>query len=326
MPVVYNSAFPQQVGPSPFSQSFSTQLSYGQMLREVCQWNPNLDPMVAGRFINNRYRQIVDRRSWYGLKVRGNASVPNIYSTGTATVSGGSPNVTGVGTNWTGAMVGLQFRTSFTMPWQTIITVNSATSLTLDTPYPGLSGTYGFQIVETYLTFGGNVKRMSWAVNQLFGWPIKVNVPVEVINARDTWRQNLGWATIFATRAATADGQYQVEVWPTPYNQQVFPFEAYTQPPNMVADNDAPVAWIRADLLVTGAIADALLHRPKQNTYYDPAVAVQIAGMKEGQFKSDLLEMENADEGLQQQAVTWDYGAEGVAAANGSAWGQQHDV
>ena len=59
-----------------------------------------------------------------------------------------------------------------------------------------------------------------------------------------------------------------------------------------------PQAWIRSDIIVTGAIADALLYRPKQNTYYDPATAVTIAGGKEAQFKADLLEMENADEGL----------------------------
>ena len=318
--------FANQVGASTTSQAYSVQLNYGGMLREVTSWNPNIDPMVAGRMINNRYRQIVSRRHWYGLKVRGTASTPTLYSIGTATTNYGSTTVSGVGTAWTTSLVGLQFRNGFTNPYQTIVAVDPVNQiLTLDTPYPGVAGTWGYQIVQAYLTFGANVKHLEWAVNQMFGWPIKVNVPVEVINARDTWRQNLGWAKIFATRPPTPDGQYQVEVWPTPYALQSFPFEAYTEPPDMIDDTDAPVAWIRSDVLVTGAIADALLHKPKANPFYDPATALSISGTKKLEFNAEVTAMEDSDEGLQQQAVTWDYGEEDGSVGQGSAWAQSHD-
>jgi hypothetical protein len=316
--------FSNQVGASTTSKAYSVQLDYGGMLREVTSWNPNVDPMVAGRMINNRYRQIVSRRKWYGLRVRGTATVPTVYSTGSATVTNGSTSVTGVGTAWTTSIVGLQFRNGFTNPYQTIVAVDAVHQvITLDTPFPGISGTWGYQIVLAYLTFGANVRHLRWAVNQMFGWPIKVNVPVEEINAKDTWRQNLGWAREFATRPPTPDGQYQVEVWPTPYALQSFPFEADTEPPEMVDDTDAPVAWIRSDLLVTGAIADALLHKPKTNPYYDATSAITIANLKNAEFKEELLALEDADEDLEQQAVSWDYDA---AGGYGSTWNQMHDA
>ena len=134
----------------------------------------------------------------------------------------------------------------------------------------------------------------------------------------------MGWATTMATRPPTPDGQFQVEVWPSPYAAQTFPFEAYTEPPNMVLDSDSPQAWIRSDVVVTGAIADALVWRAKLNTYYDPALAIQISSGKAAQFQKDLLEMENADEGLEQQAVTWDYSAEVAESSDVSLWGQMH--
>ena len=134
----------------------------------------------------------------------------------------------------------------------------------------------------------------------------------------------MGWATGMYTRPPTPDGQFQVEVWPTPYAAQTFPGEAYTQPPNMVLDSDSPQAWIRSDILVTGAISDALLYRPKQNTYYDPATAVNVASGKAAQFEKDLLEMENADEGLEQQAVQWDYNDSADVGGEGSLWSQMH--
>ena len=63
------------------------------MLREVTNWNPNVDSEVAGRMVNNRMRQIIDRRSWYATKVRGVANVPNVIMTGTATVTYNSESV-----------------------------------------------------------------------------------------------------------------------------------------------------------------------------------------------------------------------------------------
>jgi hypothetical protein len=326
MPVVFTSPqFPYQVGANPYNQAFSVQSNYGTMLREVTNWNSSVDSEVAGRMINNRMRQIIDRRSWYATKVRFVANVPNVQVTGTATVTYNSPTVQGIGTNWTVALVGLQFRQTFTQPYQTIVAVNTTNqTLTLDTPYPGPTFTGAYYILEVYISFGTNVKRLLWASNALFGWPLDIGQKVQVLEAKDQWRSSMGWATSMFTRPPTPDGQFQVEVWPSPYAAQTFPGEAYTQPPNMILDTDSPQAWIRSDILVTGAISDALLYRPKQNTYYDPATAVSVASGKAAQFEKDLAEMENADEGLEQQAVQWDYNDEVDVGGDGSLWSQMH--
>lgn len=329
MPVVFtNPQFSYQVGSNPANQSYSTQLNLRQMMGELTRWNQNLDPTDAARIINNRYRQVVRRREWYGLKVRGVASVPAVTQNGLVTVTQGSQTVTGTSTTFTTALIGQQFRTSFIQDFQTITAVNVGTqTLTLDTPYPGTSGSSGYMITQTYLTFGANIDRFEWAKNQLFGWPMEVNVPVEVINFKDTWRQQLGWATVFATRAPTPDGQFQVECWPSPFSPQIFPFEAWTQPADMVLDTDCPVAWISSDIIVTGGIADALMHNPRKNPGFSEQACIQVAGEKEKQFQRDLAEAENKDEGLSQQAVSWDFGQEDgpVGIGTGSTWSQMHE-
>lgn len=326
MPVVFSSPlFPNQVSASSYNQAFSVELNYGQMLRQVCQWNSSIDTEVAGRMINDRYRQFIDRRTWYGLKCRGVANVPNIQTTGTCTVTYNENVVQGIGTNWTPALVGLQFRQTFTQPYQTITAVNqSLQQLTLDTPYPGPDFTGAYYILEVYLSFGANVKKLIWASNALFGWPLEIDVPVQVLEARDQWRAAMGWATTMATRPPTPDGQFQVEVWPSPYAQQTFPFEAYLQPPNLVLDTDSVVAWIRPDVIVTGAISDALRFKTKANTFYSETAALTVATAKEAQFYKDLAEAENADELLEQQAVTWSYEDEVKTDGEGSLWSQMH--
>jgi len=324
MPVVFsNPQFPYQVGASSANQAYSVQLNYRQMLSEVTSWNPNFDPMKAGRAINNAYRLILDKRSWYGLKVRGVATVPTITATGQATTVTGVSTVTGIGTTWTPALVGLQFRQQFTAPYQTITFVDPiAQKLTLDTPYVGSSGTSPYQIVQAYISFGGNVKRLDHAENQLQGWPINIKTKIRQLDSWDVWRTALGWCRHFATRAPTPDGQFQVEIWPTPYQAQTFPFEAWTQPADMVLDTDCPVAWVSSHLLVERAIADALVFGGRKSDYYDPTTA----SMKIQLFDKAVEQAEWSDEGLDQQAVQWDEEADFNGNNVSGDYAQMHDV
>lgn len=323
--IVYsNPQFPNQQGASPFNQSYVTQLNFGQMLREVTGWNPSVDPMTAGRMINNVYRRIVDMRSWYGLKIRGQISVPAPYSTGTCTVTQGNSTVTGIDTAWTTALVGQQFRINFTYPYSTIVSVNpTAQTMVIDFPFSGPTTTSGYMILAAYFALDGNIKQMNWAVNQMMGWPMNVNRPVEEINSIDTWRTYLGWSTDFAVRPPTPSGQYQIEIWPSPFQQQVFPFEAHTQPPDMQADSDCPVSFISSDVIVKGATVEALMYRPKTNTYYDPQTALAVAQTKERQFKEAVEQMSWADNILDQTDVSWDH--DDAAYGYPANWLQSHD-
>lgn len=322
--------FPNQVGASPSTQAYVTQLNAGQMIREVCQWNPNFDPQMALRAINNRYRVISRKRNWYGTKIRGQISVGQPYSQGTCTVVNGSTTVTGIGTGWTADLVSQQFRTNFTQPYQTILSVNvGAQTLVTDLPYSGPGTTSGYLILQAYFALDGNIKRILWAVNQLMGWEMKVNaLAVECVNSWDVWRTYNGWSTHFVTRPPTPAGQYQIEVWPSPFQQQTFPFEAYTQQADMQLDTDAPLPFIDSDIMVAGAVAEALRFRTKQNTYYDPMTAMAVAAIKDQQFNEYVADLEMVDNDIDQRDVTWSYGdgnENSFPGGFGSAWAQNHE-
>jgi hypothetical protein len=325
VPVIFaNPQFPNQVGPNG-QQSYVQQLNFRQMINQVIKHgNPEMDTEWAGRTINDVYREVVQRRNWYGLKVRGSINIPSGIFGGTATVRNGSNLVYGVGTAWTNALIGQQFRMGFTYPYQTIYNVNEAAQvLTVDTPFGGNTQTGGYTIAAAYQMMGANFVRFDWAVNQQQGWPMEVNVPVPTVNTWDVWRQSLGWSTILGTRAPTADGQYLVEVWPTPYQQQVFPFEGWIQPADMQEDTDSPVAFIRADLIVTKAKAEAKMV-DRTSKYYDPVAAARL----DKEYERKLESMENQDNALDQQDVTWAYGFEDgrIGFGPGSTYAQQHDV
>jgi hypothetical protein len=325
MPVIYtNPQFPLQAGPNGL-QAYVQQLDFRQMINQVCAWNPSLDLMWAGRFLNDAYREVVQRRRWYALKVRGSINIPSGIFGGLATSTNGSNIVQGIGTTWTNALIGQQFRMGFTYPYQTIYNVNATLQqLTVDIPFGGPTTTGGYTIAAAYQTMGANFKYFDWAVNQQQGWPMEVNVPVPTVNAWDVWRQSLGWSTILATRAPTADGQVQIEVWPTPYQQQVFPFEGWIQPPDMEADTDSPASFIRADVLVKQASSMACLFGGRSGKYYNPEASARL----KAEYDRSLESMENDDNMMDQQDVTWDYGHEDgrVGFGPGSTYAQGHDV
>lgn len=326
MPVVFtNPQFSDQSGPNG-TQAYVQQLSYRQMIEQVVSplGNPDLDREWAGRVLNDVYREVVQRRSWYALKVLGVINIPNTINGGQARVTQGSNLVYGIGTNWTAALIGQQFRVGFTYPYQTIMNVDTVNQvLTVDVQFGGSSATGGYNIINAYVSMGANAVRLLWATNQQQGWNINVDLPVEWINSNDVWRQSLGWSTLLAPRAPTPNGIYQLEVWPTPYQQQVFPFEGYVQPKDMQEDDDSPASFIRADLLVTKAIAEAKV-AIRTSKYYDAYASKR----KDDEFNRKLETMENADNCMDQRDVTWRYGEEQGEAGfgSGSTWRQSHDA
>jgi hypothetical protein len=265
-----------------------------QMIGSVLQWNPDCPPTIVSQFLTNAYRRIIDSRLWYGLLTRGAVVVPTVYSTGTATFTLGSPTVQGVGTSWTTSMVNMQIRAGYTTGWQNIQNVNPTTQvITLDLPWGNQNATTGYQIVQTWVTLGPNIKMVLEMVNQRQGWKLAINLPQAALNEWDTWRTTTGWTQILANKEPNAAGWPTFELWPAPTFQQTFPFLAYVQPQDMVNDADFPATFVRSDIIILAAIKDALLFRGKNSRYYDPTVAQQ----KEKEFAMEIEKMKMNDDG-----------------------------
>ena len=304
-------------------QPASVQLNFRQLTGELMLWNPDLPIQLAKRFLQNSYRRIIDSRNFYGTLVKGQVNVPNAYTTGTVSVVNGNPMVNGTGTAWTNSMIGEQFRIGFSTPIYTITNVLSPTQLTLDLPWGGpTQASLGYQIFQCFVSFGANIKRLLAVVNQIQGYRLALNIPQEVLNIYDTWRTNMGWTTLVANYAPSPTGQPQFELYPPPTFQQSFPFLAYVQPPDLIQDNDSPVVSIRSDVIMYGAIPQALLFRGKESKYYDPTTAQYHQKM----FENELQKNKMNDNDLYQKDITWEYAnTPGLSGFSASFW-QSHEV
>lgn len=313
MPVVGVTSLniPGQVTQS--SMAATTQKNFRQMVGEVSQWNPDAPIPLVETWVNNRYRSIIDKRLWYGLMVRGQISIPQAYTTGTALFTSGSKTVLGIGTAWDQTMVGFQIRAGFQTGFYNITDVDSTNQIiTLDLAWGNATVTSGYMILQTWVSLGYNIKMVLLAKNQRQGYKLRVNVPQSYVDARDTWRTTTGWTRVLANMPPNAAGEPMYELWPAPTFQQTFPFIAYTQTPDMAEDASYPAAYIRSDVIVCGAISDALLFRGQKGRYFDPSTS----GIKAKEFAQLIEDMKMNDDNLYPKDLLYDDENEGPMGSN----------
>lgn len=305
---------------SATTQPPTTQMNLRQMLGMLLQWNPDLPSPTARVFLQNAYRRVIDARNWYGLMVRGQVTVPQVYTTGTIALTYGQATVVGSGTSWDNTFVGRQIRAGFSTGWYNILSVQDSTHLTLDLPWGNnTTSSSGYQICQTWVTLGNNLKMIVEMLNQRQGWRLYTNWPQSVLNQYDTWRTTTGWTFAAVAKEPTSDGRPQYELYPSPTFQQAFPYLAYRQPPDLKSDGDFPLAFIRSDIIVTGALPDALLFRGKNSKYYDPTVAEQ----KAREFASEIEKLKLVDDNQYPKDFMYDV-SRFPFSRMGAQWMQSH--
>lgn len=310
------------------------QMNYGALKGAIAAYNPNALAQLDV-WVNEEIRKIYDMRTWYGLYTRGQIVCPAATTGGTATVTLGSQTVTGANTSWTQALVGQQLRLGLNTPPYTIIQVSPLTTpqtLTLDLPWGGpfppnqTTMTAGYTILQMYYSLGPNIKYIKQVVNFQMGFKLWLNLTQDFLDNYDAWRtwQNFPWAV--APLSADPNGNYRVELWPAPITQQVLPWYAYTQPPNLVKDSDSLPPYIRCDLVVDKCIARALRYKPKDIPGYDPQTALAVANDFDQKFRIELQDMINADENLYRINATIPGEDLPLFTPSGALWDAMHAV
>jgi len=297
-----------QITPSG-AQPYANAQNYGQLLGEVSLYATHAGIPIVQNLVNNAVRQYYDRRLWYGLMTKGQIVTPGYYATGTVTLTLGSPIVQGNNTNWTASLGGQsitkqQLRVGFIAPIYNIIGFNqSLQQLTLELPWglPSMAST-GYFITQYYYSIP-NIKYIYSMKNLQLMYRLWTNMPQAFIENVDPARLQILYPRLAATMPPDKDGNYQIELWPSPNTQQALPYLAYVQPSNLVNDSDNLPPYIRADIVKAKAIADVLLYRPKANPNYSEATCVTIAQEKLKEFERELQWAEQMDENLWRQNV-----------------------
>lgn len=264
-------------------------------------------------YINNAARVYYGRRNWYGIYVKGQMISPGYYSTGTVTLTQGSPIVVGNGTAWTPSLggqpiIGQQLRIGFTSPIYTIVGANltaNPQTITLELPWgmPSQSAT-GYFICQFYYTFP-NIKRFISVKNLALMYRMVTGVSQSLLENWDPSRLQMLYPRVVATMPPDPSGNACFELWPVPNTPQAYPYLAMITPPNLVNDEDNLPAFMRCDVVKARALSEAILYRPKSNPYYSEGMCMQIRQDKLKEFEHEIMSAEQDDEGLNRQDIIW---------------------
>lgn len=295
-------AIANQIGPTSAVTPYVQQMNFAQMIGQLLSYNPNFSSSQADVTLNSIVRKVYDRRLWYGLMVKGQIVTPGTTTGGTIALTLGSASVVGTGTAFTASMIGQSLRVGFINPIYNIINVDVTNQvLTLELPWgsPSVSAT-GYFITQYYYSFP-NLNYFYSVKNLQLMYRLWTNLTQAFLDNVDPSRMQLIYPKVVAQMPPDTNGNYQVELWPASQIQQALPYLAYVQPPNLVNDGDSLPPYIRADIVVAHGIADALMWRPKDNSFYSESSAMTIASAKMKEFESELVRMEWQDENRYRQ-------------------------
>lgn len=207
--------------------------TYQELWNELLFHRPELDPLIAPKFIQRAWRRIRDYRHWGFLMAQGIYYSPGIITAGAISVQQFNNQVT-LNAAASAAVTGLstplitkrQLRVAGG-PLYRIVEANfdtpAAVLLTLDRQYMETTNTaaqYGiFRTLFNQPQNGTSVEvtdylRLRSVVDPVSGYSLKLHFNAEELNWSDPVRANEGQPYIIATRQSLSDGTPVYEFWP----------------------------------------------------------------------------------------------------------------
>jgi hypothetical protein len=152
--------------------------TFSEIYQEVIR-NVGLNPSqgrwieLGKKWVNSAYMEINNRKDWPWLMRRGSFSTEALLETGTVSVTNGSRTVTGDGTAFESKHVGQVLMIDQNLGYKYIVlSVESATSLTLEIPYIGESGSGLSSILWTkFYSLSSEAKQVS-SMRRINGIPL----------------------------------------------------------------------------------------------------------------------------------------------------------
>jgi hypothetical protein len=249
----------------------------------------------------------VDRnRKWSWLIKRGQFIFPNQVTVGTVSVTNGLNTVTGVGTTFTQTMVGQQFRIGLLYPIYDIISVQNSTHLTLSDVWGGLTSVnVGYQIYTAYQPAPLDFHSFTSVYDPNFSWQLWFSIAQDELNLYDAQRSSQG------TPYVVADYDYtslqlggatitppipRFEIWPHQVSAYVIPYIYESRPPDLDDAGATLPRYIRGDILLEGALAQAALWPGTDSEHRNPYFNMDVYRNHSARFERMVQEMAVQDD------------------------------
>lgn len=262
--------------------------------------------MLAQSWINYAFRDLLEKRKWSWSIKQSQFIFPNQVTAGTVTVTNNSNAVVGVGTAFTSAMIGYQFRINTLTPIYTIAAVGSATTLTLDQVWGAATkAAASYQIYIAYQIPPTDFHAFTTIFDPNFSYQLWSSVGQSVLNSYDAQRSGQGVPYVVADYdytnvafggAALSPAVPRFEVWPQQTSAYVLPFMYESRFPDLNDANGEVPRFIPGNVLLEGAMAQAARwpgpSAEARNSYFN----LQLAQMHQAIYDKQVRELERQDD------------------------------
>lgn len=289
--------------------------TFGDVVRSVRLRAPSVPYLLAEDFVRESFQKAWDYRSsgWSTARRESKFSV-STQKTGTASVTNGSANISGVSLILADTDVGRQFRIGDNQPVYSISSVSALNNTAiLDESYEGTTAAAGdARILDAYVTMPSDFSKIIAIIDPQNFWQLRHWITDEELNVWDPQRSSTTtpWALVSrreSTLTATL-GRRQYELWPYATDANEYWMFYYTRPPTLATDTALPGLFSdRGDVLRRGALAECASWpgtEERRNPYFNNALARKLRE----EFILELSRLEVIDEDIYPtwwETVSW---------------------
>jgi len=272
---------------------------------------PLAGSFLAREWVSHAFRRLAERRRWSWLMKRGQFLVPAVYLTGTVTVVRESDTVTGAGTAWTAAMVDRQFKLG-SNPIYTITAVDvGAQTLVLDQAWGGSTAVGSvYEIYSCYFVVPTDFHALVSVFDPKLNWRLYTQFTQQELNTWDSQRAMRGQSYMvsaldYYTPSGTTIPLPRYELYPHQTAEYVYPFMYETRPTDLQDSGATLPRYVRGDLLLEMALAEAARWPGPSDERKNPYYSVQLASMHDKRAEFMIMEMERRDDDVFEDDVSY---------------------
>lgn len=269
-----------------------------EITRALRLYVPSLPITLAEQFIRDRYRRILDRRDWSGMRREAEFQLNDTKTAGTVAFTRGTTTITGTSTAFASTDIGRQFKAGTGSPVYTITNVVGQV-LTLDRAIGVATATAAaYWIIDAYVTPPEDFLQFVVVANPQLGWRLRFWVTSEELSIMDPQRTFMGQPYVLADRMFTSTGLPQFEAWPYAGSAQTLYYMYLRRPDDLVDFDDTPIWPIRTDAIVAGALADVARWPGTRETPNPYFARPEYWKAYEMEFEDKMIEIERRDESI----------------------------
>lgn len=289
--------------------------TFGQIWNEVILYAPNVPVPLAQNFVKDAYVTVIDAHEWSEQMHETEIVVASEYSTGTVSVTNGSPTVTlatgTVTTDWENTRQFALFSNTGYAPFYDIVSVNTtANTMTLDRNYAGTTTTTGTYLVAQYfieMPSGNSFSGILDVRDQTRNWRLRRQYhQASYLDRIDARRNYAGTPILYVPaqpRIASGVSNARYEFWPRiPAGTKLV--IRYLTKTELSAATDYPLSAVPSRVILYGALARAALW-PGTAERPNPFFSMDMHAQYEELFQRTLQEAVIRDQDRAQNLVTY---------------------